>query len=313
MNGYSFTVGATATEAVGNIFWAIIGISVVLLALVTGLMIGFAVKYNRKRHPRPEPVQAKTWLEVVWTVIPTILVLGMFFYGYEGFLLMRATPEDAMKINVLGRMWSWSFEYENGKRSDKLYVPIGRNIKLNLKSVDVIHSFFMPAFRIKEDVVPGRDTYLWFKPQTVGASDIFCAEYCGQRHAYMLTQVIVMPDGEFTKWYEKDMKTPEALHDTPPPPHRGVKLMEKHGCLSCHTLKGPNGELIPLNGLMGMEKQVLSGGVEKRIVVDEAYLIRSVRQPNAEIVKGQAPMMEAPENMTDEELNVIIEALKESK
>lgn len=311
MNTYTYTVGGTAKEAVNNVFLFIVVISVILLLLVTGLMIYFAVKYNRKRHPQSEPVKQKPWLEIVWTLVPTILVLGMFFYGYEGFKLMRNVPEDSMIVKVIGRMWDWSFEYENGRRTDRLYVPIGKNVKLEMKSVDVVHSLYIPAFRIKEDLVPGRETYLWFKPQTVGPADIFCAEYCGQRHAYMLSQVMVMEVNEFDKWYQQEDAEQAAADELMKIP--AVKFMDDYGCLSCHSLNIPIGEQIPLKGIFGRKRIVIKDGKELEVSVDEEYLKRALLEPGVEVVKGQVNMMEPVEDISEEELNMIIDFLKEYK
>jgi cytochrome c oxidase subunit 2 len=309
MNAYTYTVGGTAKEAVNNVFIFIVVISVILLLLVTFLMIYFAIKYNRKKHPQSEPVKQKTWLEVVWTLIPTLLVLGMFFYGYEGFKLMRNVPEDAMKIKVTSRMWDWSFEYDNGRRTDKLYVPIGKNIKLEMKSTDVLHSLFIPAFRIKEDLVPGRETYLWFRPHTVGAVDIFCAEYCGQRHAYMLSQVIVMQEKEFNDWYQEGVPTQmEELLKVP-----AVKFMEDYGCLECHSLDESKGERVPLKGIFGQKRIVIKDEKEVEVVADEAYLRRALLEPGVEILKGQYNQMEPAEDLSEEELKMIIDFLKGHK
>lgn len=309
MNAYTYTVGGTAKEAVNNVFLFIVVISVILLLLVTFLMIYFAVKYSRKKHPQSEPVKQKTWLEVVWTLVPTLLVLGMFFYGYEGFKLMRNVPEDSMIVKVTGRMWDWSFEYENGRRTDKLYVPIGKNIKLEMKSVDVLHSLFIPAFRIKEDLVPGRETYLWFKPQTVGPADIFCAEYCGQRHAYMLSQVIVMQEKEFNDWYKEGVPTQmEELMKIP-----AVKFMEDYGCLECHSLDESRGERVPLKGIFGQKRIVIKDEKEVEVVADEAYLRRALLEPGVEILKGRFNQMEPAEDLSKEELKMIIDFLKGHK
>jgi cytochrome c oxidase subunit 2 len=306
MNAYTYTVGGTAKEAVNNVFIFIVVISVILLLLVTFLMIYFAVKYSRKKHPQSEPVKQKIWLEIVWTLVPTLLVLGMFFYGYEGFKLMRNVPEDAMKVKVTSRMWDWSFEYDNGRRTDKLYVPIGKNIKLEMKSVDVLHSLFIPAFRIKEDLVPGRETYLWFRPHTVGAVDIFCAEYCGQRHAYMLSQVIVMQEKEFNDWYQEGVPTQmEELMKIP-----AVKFMEDYGCLECHSLDDSKGERVPLKGIFGQKRVVIKDEKEVEVVADEAYLRRALLEPGVEILKGQFNQMEPAEDLSQEELKMIIDFLK---
>ncbi len=199
----------TVPEAVDSAFWFITIVSIILLVGITATMIYFAVKYSRKKHPVPVQIEEKAWVEITWIVLPTILVLIMFWFGYEGFKLMRDVPEDAMQVKVIGRMWDWSFEYANGKTTDKLYVPVGKNIKLNMRSIDVVHSLYIPAYRIKEDLVPGRDTYLWFQPQSMGKADIFCAEFCGQRHAYMLSEVVIMDKNEFSKWYDSDKAVPD--------------------------------------------------------------------------------------------------------
>lgn len=311
MQPSTYTVGGTAEQAVDNVFWFIVIVSVVLLTLVTTLMIYFAVRYNRKKHPEPKKVKQPMWLEITWTLIPTALVLAMFFYGYEGFKLLRNVPDDAMVIKVTARMWDWKFDYPNGKRTDKLYVPVEKNIKLELKSVDVIHSLYMPAFRIKEDAVPGEKTYLWFKPQTVGPADIFCAEYCGQRHAYMLSQVIVMKQSEFDAWYNKKEETegPDAEFEKLP----AVQAMKKHDCLECHSLDASKGDRISLKGLMGQKKTIIRDGKELEITVDEEYIRRAILDPEAETLKGQAEVMPEPDELTAEELKLILEFLKELK
>ena len=185
---------------VDKIFIFIVSISVFLLVGVTAVMIYFVIRYRSKKHPKPENITGNTTLEIVWTVIPLILVLAMFYYGWQGFKLMRNVPSDALTVKVTGRMWKWSFEYENKKTSDSLYVPLGKPIKMEIQSADVNHSFYIPSFRIKEDAVPGRTNYLWFLPNEKGRYDIMCAEYCGMSHAYMLNKVIVLPVEEFNKW-----------------------------------------------------------------------------------------------------------------
>ena len=183
-------------------FIFIIGISVFLLIGVTAAMIYFSIRYNEKNNPKADQsITGNTTLEVVWTIIPLFLVLGMFFYGWEGFKVMRDIPSDAMTVKVTGRMWAWSFEYETGKKSDTLlYLPHNKNIKFELMSADVNHSFYVPAYRVKEDCVPGRTNYMWFHTTAMGEFDILCAEYCGLNHAYMLGKVKVIPDDEFRKW-----------------------------------------------------------------------------------------------------------------
>jgi cytochrome c oxidase subunit 2 len=189
---------------VDNIFIFIVAISVFFLLLITAAMIYFIFRYSRKRNPVPSNITGNTTLEVLWTVIPTILVLAIFYYGLVGFNNMRNPPADSMIIQVTARMWMWSFEYPNKKKTDTLlYVPVGKPIKAEIHSVDVNHSFYIPAYRVKEDAVPGRTNYMWFYPDEVGEYWIECAEYCGLNHSYMHGKVIVMSRDEFDKWYNQ--------------------------------------------------------------------------------------------------------------
>ena len=196
---------------VDNIFIFIVAISVFFLLLITVAMIYFVFRYSKKRNPVSSNITGNTTLEVLWTVIPTILVLAIFYYGLIGFNAMRNPPADSMVIQVTCRMWSWTFDYENKKKSDTLlYVPVGKPIKMEIHSVDVNHSFYIPAFRIKEDAIPGRTNYMWFQPDQVGEYWIECAEYCGLNHSYMLGKVIVMPVDDFNKWYNEVPKPPDT-------------------------------------------------------------------------------------------------------
>ena len=175
-------------EQVDLAFYIIIGISLILLIGITAVMIYFVIRYSKKRNPVATQIEGNNKLELIWTVIPTILVLLMFYYGWVGYQPMRDVPDDAMEVKAIGRMWSWTFEYDNGIKSDKLIVPHNKPVKLNLVSTDVVHSLYIPAFRIKEDVTPGINNYMWFKAQELGSYDVFCAQYCGTRHAYMITK-----------------------------------------------------------------------------------------------------------------------------
>jgi cytochrome c oxidase subunit 2 len=185
---------------VDSVFLFIVIVSVVILVGVTVTMIYFVIKYNRKKHPKAENIEGNLTLEIAWITIPTLLVLAMFYFGFSTFKILRQVPKDALTIHVQGQMWKWSFKYDNGKRYDTLYVPVGKTIKLLLTSVDVNHAFYIPAYRIKEDVVPGRENYLVFTPDKVGSYDIACAEYCGMKHSYMYNKIHVIPQQDFIKW-----------------------------------------------------------------------------------------------------------------
>ncbi|HEX7356766.1 MAG TPA: cytochrome c oxidase subunit II [Ignavibacteriaceae bacterium] len=175
-------------------------VSVFFLVLITGLMIYFVVKYNRKRNPKATNVHSNVFLEVTWTIIPTILVLIMFWYGWMGYVDMSEAPKDTLNIDVTAQMWKWTFKYENGKTTDSLYVPLDKPVKLNLHSLDVNHAFYIPKFRIKKDVYPNQQRMVWFEANELGSFDIACAEYCGLNHSYMYNKVKVMPQKEFELW-----------------------------------------------------------------------------------------------------------------
>ena len=196
-------------ETVDFVMLYIVGISVVLLLGITAVMIYFVFKYNRKKGHKPVDIHGNIWLEIVWIVVPTILVLSMFYFGYTGFRDIRIIPDDSFEIDVTARMWAWEFNYENGIRTDTLYVPVKQPVKLNMRSADVTHSLYIPAFRIKEDVVPGKVTYLAFTAERLGDYAIACAEYCGLNHSMMYTKVVVMPENEFEQWYENKQEVTE--------------------------------------------------------------------------------------------------------
>ncbi|HPR64490.1 MAG TPA: cytochrome c oxidase subunit II [Thermoanaerobaculia bacterium] len=295
---------ALTTEAVNHTFLFITGISVFFLLLITFLLIFFTWKYSSKRNPVASQIHGNIILEIIWIVVPTLIVLSMFYYGYVGFKMMRNAPEDSMIVHVTGRMWDWSFEYENGRRTDVLYVPVNRPTKLILRSVDVIHDLYIPAFRIKQDAVPGRETYLWFKPETMGPADVFCAEFCGASHAYMITKVEVMSESAFDAWYagEEDSDDKE---DSP-----GMVLLRQEGCLTCHRLDRTEDLAPSFKGLYGSKQIVLAGGTENEVTVDDAYLKRAILHPSDEIVKGWDDIMPQPEKLSDEDVTAIIETLK---
>jgi len=300
--------GATGLsgEVVNQVFFYILAITVFLLGLITFLMVYFVIRYHRKSNPRPADIKENFWLEIIWSVVPTLLVLTMFYYGLTGFNFLKRAPEDAMKVKVIARQWSWLFEYENGLKSMELKLPVGKPVKLALTSQDVIHSFYAPAFRIKQDVVPGMVNYLWFQSTEVGTFDVFCSQYCGLQHAKMLTKIVVIPEEEFKKWYQtgKEMETKI--------PSLGSSLFQEKGCKACHGIDGTPGVGPTVKGLFGKTVTVLTNGKERTVMADEAYLRKSILEPNADVVKGFPPVM-PPQKLTDQEMEEIIQYLKELK
>ena len=285
-------------------FYVILGISVFFLVAITATMIFFVIRYRRKKNINPSQIEGNNALEILWTVVPTILVLVMFYFGWSGYRLMRRVPADAIPIKAIGQMWKWSFEYGNGKLSDELVVPLNKAVKLNLFSRDVIHSLYIPAFRIKEDVVPGRNNYMWFRPEELGEYDIFCAEYCGDRHSYMLSKVKVVTPADYETWL--------TTSNVPAGEAPGLTLMKRNACVTCHSLDGSKIVGPSFKGIYGHQVTVVTDGQERTITVDDEYIKRSIQDPNADVVKGFNPnlMISYKQTLSDEDIQKIIDFIK---
>lgn len=282
----------------------VVSACVVLLVAVTVTMLVFLYRYNRKRHPVPGETRENIPLEIIWTVIPTILVIFMFYFGWVDFDYIRNPPKDAMNVDVISRQWSWAFRYENGKQSDTLRVPVGQPVKLTLTSEDVLHCLFIPAYRVKEDCVPGLKTHLWFTANEAGTYNIFCTEYCGLEHSHMISKLITMSAAEFSAWYQSK---PEAKAG-----QKGLDLLQSKGCLGCHTTDGTSKVGPTFKGLYERKVTVSTQGKERTIVADEEYLKRAVLDPGSDVVKGFPnimPKMPVSEDELKEIVNYI-ETLK---
>jgi cytochrome c oxidase subunit 2 len=302
-----------------SVFFFILGISVTLLFLNTAVMIYFVFRYSRKRNPVAQDVKDSTTIEVLWTVIPTILVLVIFFAGWKGFQYMRTVPPDAMPIKVTARQFSWTFEYENGKQDSVLRVPVRKPVKLLIGSADVLHSLYIPAYRIKEDAVPGRQTYLWFLPDEIGSYDLFCTEYCGVGHSSMITKVEVLSRQDFDAWYGGEAQAPAEKEPREHKEHRvekpgGAGLVQVKGCIACHSIDGSPKIGPTLKGLFGKKEAVLHDGKEREMMVDEAFLREKILQPEINRIKGFPPIMPSQKGqLTDEEIDAIVDYLKSLK
>jgi len=293
----------TTTQAVDQVFLYLFGIAVALLLAITVVMVWFVIKYRRTRQPAPQPSpRSNLLLETAWTVIPTLIVLSMFWYGWQGYTTLRNVPENALNVKVFGQKWFWSFTYPNGRTTDTLIVPVGRAVRLDITSEDVLHSFFIPAFRIKRDAVPGMHTYEWFVANNPGSYNAFCAEYCGVGHSKMVTTVEVKPEKEFAAWYHGESE--ENKHE------KGRQLLNSLGCIGCHSLDGSKRVGPTLLGIFGREATVMTDGVERHLPIDREYLERSIVQPEADIVQGYPAIMPPYTKLSAEDLEEIVEYLR---
>jgi cytochrome c oxidase subunit 2 len=303
-NQGSYSTVPDLAAKVDDAFMLVLVISVVLLVLVTSFMIYFAIKYRASKNPKAQEVKESLLLEITWTVIPTILVFIIFYVGWVNFVSMRRTPENSMPVKVVARMWSWSFEYENGLKSDVLRVPVGRPVSLSLTSNDVIHSLFIPELKLKEDAVPGMETSMWVFSDRQGEYDIVCAEYCGLRHSYMKSKVLALSEKEFNNWYESGDKKETAPSDV-------ISVLEEYGCLDCHSTDGSVVVGPSFKGIYGRTTTVISNEMEHALVSDDVYLTRSILYPDKDIVKGYSEGMPSFEGeISEEELKLIINYLK---
>ena len=292
-------------------FYSIAGVSLLLLAGLTILMLYFIYKYNRKKNKDAVQIEGNTKLEIVWTVVPVLLVLAMFYYGWSGFSPMTKAPADAMNVTSVARMWSFSFTYENGKESKDLVLPVNTPVKINLVSLDVIHSLFIPAFRVKSDMMPGREKMMWFLPQREGEYDLYCSEYCGLQHSYMKATVKVLSQDEYNKWYADTSAIILIAQDTLPG-SAGLAIINAQGCIACHSSDGSKILGPTFLNLFGESQVVIKAGKEITITADEEYIKRAIYDPNSEIVKGYPRdlMQSYKESLNDDDIQKIIEYLK---
>lgn len=309
-----FSGASNFVSGVDTAFVLIITISVILFIALTVVMLYFVYRYHEKRNPQPTEIHGNNTLEILWTVIPTILAMVMFYYGWKGWIPIRHVPKDALVIKTTARMWSFTFDYPNGKSSNILMVPQGKAVKLELKAMDINHSVFIPAFRIKQDAIPGKNNFLWFISDKPGSYDLYCTEYCGLRHSYMNAEVRVMPVSEFNKWFNDTTGLAAAKSgvSSGPPGAAGRKLYEGKGCLACHSIDGSKIVGPSFKGIWGEKVTVITAGVERTITVDDEYIKRSIQDPNADIVKGfkGGQMISYKTELNDAQIKEIIEFIK---
>lgn len=304
------TEGSDIATRVDNLYAFLIATSFISCAILIGGMVYFAVKYKRKSdNDKVAYITHDTRLEVLWSVIPLIIFLFVFAWGWIIYHDMRKMPENALEIHVTGRQWAWMTEYKNGVKSPNIVVPVGRDVKIVLAAEDVLHSLYIPSFRVKQDAVPGRYTALWFKADKMGEFHVFCTEFCGTAHSGMITKLRVISQEDFDKWLIEESEVA-----TLPMAQRGAKVFQTRACASCHNVDNAAVKIGPsLYQSFGADRD-LEGG--EKVAADDNYLRESILNSNAKIVKGFGPRSAMPAfqgQLSEAELTALIEYIKTLK
>lgn len=311
----SSTVAPQVDMAWNTVLW----VCIVFFFILMVPTFYFVSKYKRRKEGEvTSAIDHSTKIEVVWTVIPLVILVALFFVGLTGWVNTQVAPADAMEVQVTAQKWNWSFKYPNGTTSPgKLVLPKDKPVRLVMSSTDVIHSFYVPEFRVKQDAIPGVYTSLWFQPTEVREYTVFCTEYCGGPegdvaadkpggHSDMLATVVVMDEAKFKDWLETGGEDKSI-----PPAQRGKQLFAQWGCQTCHSLDGAKLAGPTFKGLFGREEELADGS---KVKVDENYIRESILNPNAKVVKGFAPVMPVFQGqLKDPQIDAIIAFIKEQK
>ena len=294
---------STYSGDVDALYFYISGVTLFFTLLISFIIIFFVIKY-RRRNPFeiPRPIEGSMKLETLWSVIPLLIAMSIFFWGAKIYFNQYRPPKNAIEVYVVGKQWMWKFQHATGQREiNELHIPVGRKIKLIMATEDVIHDVFVPAFRIKADVVPGRYTTEWFEATKPGRYHFFCAEYCGMNHSGMGGYVVVMEPTEFENWLSGNTNQMS-------PAGAGQQMFESLGCASCHGANAEGGRGPALLGVYG-NNVVLNNG--QSIKADEAYVRESILNPQAKIVSGFGPIMPSFQGqLTEEQLLQLVAYLK---
>lgn len=299
---------STIASEVDALYYFIFYLSIFFFILVTGGSFYFAWRYRIKGKDEFTPnISHNTALEIFWTVVPTILVFIIFVWGFNTYLKMQVPPSNALDVKVTAQKWFWTFNYPDGVvTTNELIVPVNTPVNLLMSSKDVIHSFFVPNFRLKNDVLPNRYSTLWFEAIEIGEYNLFCAEYCGTSHSDMLGKVKVVSDADYQSWLAASSGTSDL-----PPDQWGAELYKSKACFTCHTIDGNPGVGPSFKGIFGMQEKMVDGST---VVVDENYLRKSILEPQVQIVEGFQPIMPTYQGiLKDAEIDAIIAYLKTIK
>jgi cytochrome c oxidase subunit 2 len=300
--------GSTIAGEVDALFYFIVYASVVIFGIVLFGIVYLGLRYRSGKTAEDATtpgISHNTRLELLWSVIPSILVVIVFIWGFNVYMKMNIVPKGAMEVKVTAQKWFWSFDYPEGINTvNDLVVPVGKPVKLLLSSKDVIHSFFVPAFRVKMDVLPNRYTVTWFEAVNTGDFDILCAEFCGDKHSEMLGKVRVVSNNEYDKWLESGTAAGEGMT----PVEYGQALYRSKACFTCHNVDGTSAVGPAFNGIFG-KTAVMVGG--EQIIVDENYIRESILNPQTKIVAGYQPVMPTYQGiLNDKQVDALLAYIK---
>lgn len=296
------TIAGDVDALFSFLFWA----SMILFAIVVGGTGYFIWRYRHRGHETVTSGKAhNTALEFTWTAIPIIMVVVVFFWGFNVYMKMQVAPKDALEIKVTGQKWFWSFDYPHGASTvNELVIPAGKPVKLLMSSRDVIHSFFVPSFRVKMDVVPNRYSVIWFEAMNPGNYDLMCTEFCGKGHSEMIGLVKVVSEREYNEWMETSASLGEGLSLA----EYGAQLYKSKACITCHSIDGT-----PLVGPSFMgdfgTRRVLTSG--QSVPIDENFIRESILNPQAKIAAGFDPVMPTYQSiLKDRQIDALVDYIK---
>ena len=291
------TQGSTLAGRVDNLYFFMLAVTVFFSVLVAALVVILAVKYRRRKVDEVGAnIHGSTALEVIWTAIPLLIAMVMFVWGTSVYFALAKPPAEAMEIYIVGKRWMWKAQHLTGQREiNQLHVPVGTPVKLLISSEDVIHSYFIPAFRQKIDAVPGKTTTMWFEASKAGTYQLFCAEYCGTQHSGMIGKVVAMEPREYQQWLGAGAPVGTLTSS-------GQLQFEALGCVTCHREDG-KGRGPSLVGVFGKPQKMANGTT---VLADEAYLRESILNPQAKMVQGYPPLMPTYQGQVSEDALVTL-------
>jgi cytochrome c oxidase subunit 2 len=291
MNGFRLFPEQSSTFAsrVDALFFFILAVAAFFAILIAGCIVYFSVRYRRRpEHPFAPAAQPVLWVECAWTALPLVIVLVIFVWGSRLYVSAYSPPRESMEVHVVGKQWMWKVQHPQGRREiNELHVPLNTPVRLAMISQDVIHDFYIPEFRIKQDVLPGRYTYTWFEATRLGEGHLFCAQYCGTQHAQMIGRVVVMQPADYANWLRGLTPGEESTTGA------GELLYRQFGCNACHGVKAPT-----LAGLYGSTVTFADGST---VVADESYLREHILTPRNRTVAGYASTMPSYRGQLNEE------------